>query len=140
MMTTRVIVNIAELTTNDAAFGDGTPSGRIVDAAMVLDDHHVLWVGSNADAPDADERIDAGDCAVIPGFVDSHTHLVFAGERSDEFEARMAGQRYDGEASREASRRRARRRVTSCATPHSVASTHYGRAGSRRSRSSPATN
>jgi imidazolonepropionase len=95
-MTTRVIVNIAELTTNDAAFGDGTPSGRIVDAAMVLDDHHVLWVGSNADAPDADERIDAGDCAVIPGFVDSHTHLVFAGERSDEFEARMAGQRYDG--------------------------------------------
>jgi imidazolonepropionase len=95
-MTTRVIVNIAELTTNDATLGDESPSGRLFDAAMVLDEHQVLWVGSNADAPDADERLDAAGCAVLPGFVDSHTHLVFAGERSDEFEARMAGERYDG--------------------------------------------
>lgn len=95
-MTTRVIVNIAELTTNDLTLGDGSPMGRLFDAAMVLDEHRVLWVGDNADAPDADERIDAQHGAVIPGFVDSHTHLVFAGERSDEFEARMAGERYDG--------------------------------------------
>ena len=95
-MTTRVIINISELTTNDAALGDGSPAGRLFNAAMVLDEHRVLWVGANADAPDADDRIDAQDCAVLPGFVDSHTHLVFAGERSDEFEARMAGEPYDG--------------------------------------------
>src|SRR5580698_8831374 len=95
-MTTRVITNIGELTTNDPALGDGSPCGRLTNAAMVLDEHHVLWVGDNVDAPDADERIDAQGCAVLPGFVDSHTHLVFAGERSDEFEARMAGERYGG--------------------------------------------
>jgi imidazolonepropionase len=43
----------------------------------------------------ADERIDAAGSCVIPGFVDSHTHLVFAGDRADEFAARMGGQRYD---------------------------------------------
>jgi imidazolonepropionase len=95
-MTTRVIVNIAELTTNDETLGDGSPMGRLFNAAMVLDDHHVLWVGASDEAPAADERIDAQHCAVLPGFVDSHTHLVFAGERSDEFEARMAGVPYDG--------------------------------------------
>jgi imidazolonepropionase len=56
----------------------------------------VLWIGPSAQAPEADEMIDAEGAAVVPGFVDSHTHLVFAGERSDEFEARMAGERYDG--------------------------------------------
>ncbi len=95
-MGTRVVVNISELTTNDPTLGDNTPLGRLHDAAMVVDEQRVLWVGANADAPAADEWIDACDSAVIPGFVDSHTHLVFAGERSDEFEARMAGVRYDG--------------------------------------------
>jgi imidazolonepropionase len=94
-MATRVITNIAELTTNDPSLGAGA-TGRLLDAALVLDDDHVLWVGANRDAPDADEMIDARDSAVIPGFVDSHTHLVFAGERSDEFEARMNGTPYDG--------------------------------------------
>lgn len=95
-MTTKVIVNISELTTNDPSLGDHSPMGRIVNAALVVDEQRVLWVGENADAPDADDVIDAENAAVIPGFVDSHTHLVFAGERSDEFEARMAGRRYDG--------------------------------------------
>jgi imidazolonepropionase len=95
-MTTRVVCNIGELTTNDPVLGDETKLGRIHDAAMVVDDDIVLWVGRNGEAPDADEMIDADARAVIPGFVDSHTHLVFAGERSDEFEARMAGLRYDG--------------------------------------------
>jgi imidazolonepropionase len=94
-MTTRVIKNIAELTTNDPALGAGA-TGRLVDAAIVIDDDVVLWVGSNANAPDADEMIDAQGSAVIPGFVDSHTHLVFAGERSEEFEARMSGTAYGG--------------------------------------------
>jgi imidazolonepropionase len=95
-MTTRVVCNISELTTNDPALGDETKLGRLHDAALVVDDDIVLWVGRNGEAPDADEMIDAQGRAVIPGFVDSHTHLVFAGERSDEFEARMAGLRYDG--------------------------------------------
>jgi imidazolonepropionase len=94
-MTTRVIANIAELTTNDPTLG-ADATGRLFDAAMVIDDDVVLWVGPNAHAPAADEMIDARDSAVIPGFVDSHTHLVFAGERSDEFEARMSGTPYDG--------------------------------------------
>src|SRR6202167_4880766 len=95
-MTTRVICNISELTTNDPTLGDETKLGRLHDAALVVDDDVVLWVGRSGEAPDGDEMIDANGRAVIPGFVDSHTHLVFAGERSDEFEARMAGRRYDG--------------------------------------------
>jgi imidazolonepropionase len=56
----------------------------------------VTWVGSAAAAPDADTRLDLGGRAVVPGFVDSHAHLVFAGDRAAEFEARMSGARYDG--------------------------------------------
>ena len=94
-MTTRVIKNISELTTNDPSHGTGV-MGRLRNAAMVIDERHVLWTGANADAPAADVMLDARECAVIPGFVDSHTHLVFAGERSQEFEARMSGRPYDG--------------------------------------------
>jgi imidazolonepropionase len=95
-VTTRLLTNIGELLTNDPAFGDESPVGRLTEAAMVVDDVRVLWVGPAARAPDADERHDARGAAVLPGFVDSHTHLIFAGERSDEFEARMAGGHYDG--------------------------------------------
>lgn len=95
-MSTRVIRHIGELTTNDPSVGDETAMGRISDAALVIDKHRVLWSGRDRDAPAADEMIDVQGAAVIPGFVDSHTHVVFAGERSDEFEARMAGVTYDG--------------------------------------------
>ena len=95
-MVTRVIRHISELTTNDPSVGDQTVMGRLRDAAMVVDGSFVLWTGPDALAPDADEMVDAAGSAVVPGFVDSHTHLVFSGERSDEFEARMAGQPYDG--------------------------------------------
>ena len=64
-------------------------------AALVIADGQVVWVGDAADVPPADEAIDAGGGTVIPGFVDSHTHLVFAGDRAAEFAARMAGQRYE---------------------------------------------
>lgn len=63
-------------------------------AALVIEDGVITWVGDAADAPAADTRIDAEGRCVIPGFVDSHSHLIFAGDRSDEFEARMTGQRY----------------------------------------------
>ncbi len=64
------------------------------DAAVVLDGDRIAWVGIGNDAPAADDRVDVGGRAVIPGFVDSHAHLVFGGERSAEFAARMSGQPY----------------------------------------------
>ena len=95
-MTTRLLHGISELTTNDPTVGDGTAMGRLTDAALILDEDAVVWVGPARGAPAADTARDLGGRAVIPGFVDSHTHLVFAGERSDEFEARLQGRPYDG--------------------------------------------
>ncbi|MFD7231384.1 imidazolonepropionase [Streptomyces sp. NPDC059881] len=93
MSTTTLITNIGSLVTNDPAAGDG-PLGLIEDAALVLDGDTVAWTGRSADAPAADEVHDAGGRAVIPGFVDSHSHLVFAGDRTQEFNARMSGRAY----------------------------------------------
>ena len=64
------------------------------DAAVVVEGERIAWLGSAADAPAADDAVDAGGRAVLPGWVDSHTHLVFAGDRTAEFEARMAGESY----------------------------------------------
>lgn len=83
-----LVTGIAELTTNDDELG--TPAG----AALVLAGDRVAWVGPAAGAPAADERVDVGGRAVLPGWVDSHTHLVFAGDRSAEFAARLTGQPY----------------------------------------------
>jgi imidazolonepropionase len=91
-MTSTVITNIGELVTNDPDVDDLL--GIVVDAALVVEGSQVAWVGGAADAPAADEHVDAGGRAVIPGFVDSHSHLVFAGDRSAEFAARMAGESY----------------------------------------------
>ena len=91
-MTSTLITSIAELTTNDPA-RDGL-LGLVADAALVLEGENVAWVGRAADAPAADTVVDVGGRAVVPGFVDSHSHLVFAGDRSAEFEARMTGQPY----------------------------------------------
>ncbi len=92
-MTAVLLTGIGELVTNDPVH-DGTPIGVIRDAAVVVEAHRVSWVGARRDAPDADAARDLGGRAVIPGFVDSHSHLVFAGDRSEEFAARMAGQSY----------------------------------------------
>ncbi|GAB2494387.1 imidazolonepropionase [Streptosporangium sandarakinum] len=67
---------------------------EITDAALVVEDGRVAWIGTSGEAPAADERVDAGGRCVIPGFVDSHAHLVFAGDRTAEFAARMSGERY----------------------------------------------
>ncbi|MGW6537120.1 imidazolonepropionase [Streptomyces sp. NPDC055051] len=88
------IVNIAGLITNDPSLGDHTPLGLIQDAAVVIDGDRVVWVGESSKAPATDNRVDAGGRAVIPGFVDSHSHLVFAGDRTTEFNARMSGRAY----------------------------------------------
>lgn len=95
-MIATLITNIGELVTNDPALGDGTPLGIVRDAALVIEGERVAWIGPAADAPVADARVNVDGRAVVPGFVDSHTHLVFAGERSAEFEARMAGEPYTG--------------------------------------------
>ncbi|MEU6706314.1 imidazolonepropionase [Streptomyces wuyuanensis] len=92
-MSSTLITRIGTLVTNDPALGDG-PLGLLEDAALVIDGGTVAWAGRAADAPDADERHDVGGRAVIPGFVDSHSHLVFAGDRTAEFNARMSGRAY----------------------------------------------
>ncbi|MGB4134993.1 MAG: imidazolonepropionase [Microbacterium sp.] len=114
---TTLITNIGELTTN-AGSPEGSPSpstiGTLHDAAVLIEDGRIAWVGPAEEAPGLSSAsgaarrdgapeegvhggtrvIDAGGRAVIPGFVDSHSHLVFGGDRAAEFEARMAGERY----------------------------------------------
>lgn len=87
------IDRIGLLVTNDPELGDG-PLGIRRNAAVIFDDDRVVAV-EDAGSGDADRRLDADGRCVIPGFVDSHTHLVFAGDRSEEFAARMAGLPYE---------------------------------------------
>ena len=93
-MTSHLVTGIGELVTNDPRFAG--PLGLVRDAALLVEDGAVVWVGTAASAPDADTRTDVDGRTVLPGFVDSHTHLVFAGDRADEFAARMAGAPYTG--------------------------------------------
>ena len=86
-MSTLAIEGVGLLVTN-------TVEGEIDDAHVVIDGDRVAAVGTGR-APAADARIDAEGRCVIPGFVDSHTHLVFAGDRAAEFAARMAGAPYE---------------------------------------------
>jgi len=95
-VSTTLVTGIGELVTGDPALGDGSALGLVTDAAVVVDGDHVVWVGPARQAPDADHRRDLGGRAVVPGFVDSHSHLVFAGDRAAEFAARMSGTPYDG--------------------------------------------
>ena len=87
------ITNIGSLVTNDPNVGSGI-LGELENATLVIENGKVAWVGNSGSAPDADQVIDAGGMGVIPGFVDSHAHMVFAGDRSKEFEARMNGEKY----------------------------------------------
>ncbi|MBH0008456.1 imidazolonepropionase [Salinibacterium sp. SWN1162] len=88
-MTSTVITNIGLLLTHDHE------RPEIEDAAIVFEGGLVAWWGPTAEAPAADLHVDAVGRCVLPGFVDSHSHLLFAGDRSQEFEARMAGRRYE---------------------------------------------
>jgi imidazolonepropionase len=105
MASSLLISRIGELVTNARGAADGAVSaggadagpGRfalINEAALVIEGDRVAWIGPSAGAPAADAMLDAAGRAVLPGFVDSHAHLVFAGERSAEFAARMAGRGY----------------------------------------------
>ena len=85
-----LFTGVGELTSHDPAHG---PS-PLRDAAVVVESGRVAWTGPAANAPAADTAYDVGGRAVIPGFVDSHSHLVFAGDRAEEFAARMTGTPY----------------------------------------------
>jgi imidazolonepropionase len=91
-MSSLAIDNIGLLVTNEPSLGEG-PLGVVRDAALVLEGDRVTAVEGSGVA--ADRSFDAGGRCVLPGFVDSHTHLVFAGDRADEFAARMAGRPYE---------------------------------------------
>ncbi|MFM7542720.1 MAG: imidazolonepropionase, partial [Actinomycetales bacterium] len=88
-MTATLISNIGELVTNS-----DKDLGILNNAALVIDNGKVAWVGAAKSAPSADNEIDANGGCVTPGFVDSHTHLIFAGDRSKDYEARMSGSSY----------------------------------------------
>jgi imidazolonepropionase len=87
------ITNIGSLVTNDQGLGLGI-LGELTKSALVIENEKIVWVGNANQVPATDQRIDVEGKAVIPGFVDSHAHLLFAGERSAEFQARMKGEKY----------------------------------------------
>lgn len=99
-MTSTLITGISELWTLDPALDDPARPGEVTGAqvlrgaALVIEDGRIAWTGSAAQAPAADDAEDLGGRAVLPGWVDSHSHLVFDGDRAAEFEARMAGESY----------------------------------------------
>ena len=94
-MTGLLLDNIGSLVTNDPGIGQG-PLGLVRDAAVIFEGGIVAWAGPRSKVPGGgtDTRVDAEGRAVIPGFVDSHAHLVFADDRTAEFAARMSGQQY----------------------------------------------
>ncbi|MDN6330050.1 MAG: amidohydrolase family protein [Brachybacterium sp.] len=99
-MTSTLISGISELWTLDPALDDparpgGTTEEQVQrEAALVIEDGRIAWTGPATRAPAADDTVDLDGRAVLPGWVDSHSHLVFDGDRAAEFEARMAGQSY----------------------------------------------
>ena len=92
-MSQTVIKNIGLLVTNNPALGK-TELGLIENAALLIEDGKVSWVGAGESAPAGEKTVDAAGKAVIPGFVDSHNHLIFAKDRAAEFAARMKGESY----------------------------------------------
>jgi len=75
----------------------GSDLGVVERGALAATDGRIAWVGPEADLPTgltAQETIDVDGRWITPGLVDCHTHLVFAGDRSDEFERRLAGESY----------------------------------------------
>ena len=92
-MSSVAITDIGSLVTNDSTLGDGALGIRS-NAALVFENGKIAWIGDSSNLPPVDAAHSVSGKAVIPGFVDSHAHLVFAGDRSEEFSARMRGESY----------------------------------------------
>jgi len=91
-----LLVGIGELVTNRPGADDLV--GAVADAAVCIREGRVMWAGPEDDLPTAHcdlPRVDVEGRAVIQGFVDAHTHLVFAGDRSGEFARRLRGESYE---------------------------------------------
>jgi imidazolonepropionase len=93
-MSSIAVTGIGELVTCDGS--DPDLLGIRSKAALIVENGLIAWIGPAAGVPSADSKIDVDGRVIIPGFVDSHSHLVFAGDRGSEFVARMTGQPYDG--------------------------------------------
>ncbi|MEI7550209.1 MAG: imidazolonepropionase [Actinomycetes bacterium] len=93
-MSSTVVTGINELVTNDPTLGDGSLLGIVRDAAFVVEGGKVAWIGPSKSAPASDQMIQAAGKSVVPGFVDSHTHAVFGGDRVRDFVGRMIGEKY----------------------------------------------
>jgi imidazolonepropionase len=93
-MSSIAVTGIGELVTCDGS--DPDLLGIRSKAALIVEDGLIAWIGPGTDVPSADSKIDVDGRVIIPGLVDSHSHLVFAGDRGSEFVARMTGQPYDG--------------------------------------------
>ena len=91
-MASTLLNNAKQIVTNST--GKPYEIDVVEDASLLFEDGLIKWIGNAAQAPKADKTIDCTNKVVIPGFVDSHTHLIFGGDRSAEFAARMAGESY----------------------------------------------
>ena len=92
-MSSVAITDIGSLVTNDSSAGNGALGIRS-NAAIVVVDGKIAWIGDSQSVGVTDNRISVAGKTVVPGFVDSHAHLVFAGDRSEDFSARMNGESY----------------------------------------------
>ncbi|MPZ53554.1 MAG: imidazolonepropionase [Acidimicrobiia bacterium] len=91
-MTDLLLTGIGHLVTNTGEPGDTAP---VLDAAVAITDGKIEWVGATADADSAETIIDLEGRAVLPGLVDAHTHIVYAGSRAEEFAKKLAGESYE---------------------------------------------
>ena len=91
-MSSTAFTNIATLVTNDSTLGEGA-LGVLHGATVVVEDNRITFVGTGAQSG-VDNEIDCSGKTLLPGFVDSHTHLIFAGDRAQEFSSRSRGEKY----------------------------------------------
>lgn len=91
-MSSTAFTNIATLVTNDSTLGEGA-LGVLHGATVVVEDDRIVFVGTGAQSG-VNNEIDCSGKTLLPGFVDSHTHLIFAGDRAQEFSSRSKGEKY----------------------------------------------
>jgi imidazolonepropionase len=88
----KLVEHIDVLLTMDSSHGDRL--GRIIDGAVLMDGDRIVWCGASDKAPEAEEVVDGSGCIGLPGLIDCHTHMAWAGSRADEFQQRLAGAQY----------------------------------------------